>query len=242
MSRKNREREYQMELAHKAILEEEARASYSVKTQSFIKPKTLNQACYVKSIKRNTITIAAGEAGVGKSLLALHTAIEMLNNPNNDTNKIYYLRANVGMEDERELGFLPGDLQEKIAPLAYPVLDNLIQFMDENQAKYFMQSEKIEVLPIAMIRGRSFANSFIFCDEVQNLSVKGFRTVLSRISTGSTMVLAGDYSQTDIKQENSGFKYVINKLNNMPEVGVIEFNRTDIIRHPIIANILERIS
>ena len=216
--------------------------SSKIQTTKLIKPVNSKQRDYIDSIKKNVVSIILGSAGVGKSLIALSEACKLINSEDSPINKIFYLRSNIGMSHEDSLGSLPGLLSEKILPLAYPVLDNLIEFMSEGNAKYLIESGKIEVLPISMVRGRSFANSFIISDECQNLSKHHIRTILTRISNGSKMVLLGDTSQCDFKDTSiSGINEVANNLKGTEGVGVVTFTNKEIIRHPIIGHILDRI-
>lgn len=217
--------------------------SFSGKVQTFkmLRPANSHQRAYVESIKSNIITLAIGSAGTGKTLLALHSAITLMNTESSPIEKIIYLRSNVGMVEEKDLGFLPGTLTEKIMPLAYPVLDNLIEFMEDHKARYLIESGRIEVLPVAMVRGRSFRNTFVIVDEAQNATPSMMKTLLTRISEGSKIVLVGDTSQCDLKATlKSGLLDAANRLNGLSEVGIIRFTDSDIIRHPIIADILAR--
>ena len=216
--------------------------SKKIQTTKLIKPKNKHQCEYIDSINRNVLTFVLGPSGVSKSLLALSEACKLVNSESSPIEKIYYLRTNVGISHEQGLGFVPGTIQEKTLMLAYPVLDNLIEFMTEGSAKYLIESGKIEVLPIAMVRGRSFKNAFIIYDEAQTSSTHQLRTVLTRISEGSKMVIAGDYEQCDFQDTSlSGLKSAVNKLRDIKDVGVVEFTSRDIVRHPIISHILERL-
>lgn len=212
-----------------------------VQTGSLIKPANYNQRQYVQSMRQNVISIAHGCAGTGKSLLALFTGVQLMNSEDSPIQKIFYLRSNVGMSEEKGLGFLPGGMNEKILPLAYPVLDNLIQFTSEGHAKYLIEKGRIEVLPVAMVRGRSFANAFVICDEVQNCSPHMVKTLLTRVSEGSKIVLIGDSKQVDLQSNiQSGLMDAVRKLQGLPSVGIVEFQRSDIQRHPILADVLAR--
>lgn len=216
--------------------------SSKIQTTKFIKPANYHQRDYIDSIKNNVVSIVLGPSGTGKNLIALSQAIALFNSDNSPIDKIYYLRGNIGMSHEKSLGAIPGELSDKVMQLAYPVLDNLVEFMSEGQAKYLIESKKIEILPIEMIRGRSFKNAFIIFDECQNATLHHIKTVLTRISEGSKMVLTGDYSQCDFKDSSlSGILQAANKLKGTPGVGVIEFTIHDIVRHPIISHILERL-
>lgn len=214
-----------------------------ISTTSYIKPASDAQRDFIKSIKKNTITIGYGSAGTGKSLLALHEGIKLVNNESSEINKIFYIRANVSISQEKDIGFLPGGLIEKIMPLAYPVLDNLIEFVEESTAKYIVESGKIEVLPVSMVRGRSFKNSYVIVDESQNCINTTFKTLLSRISQNSKMVLIGDVRQCDLDVKyslNNGLLDAVHRLQNLDNVGIVEFGYKDIQRHPIIADVLAR--
>lgn len=139
------------------------------------------------------------------------------------------------------IGFLPGDKASKILPLAYPVLDNLIEFMEEGKAKFIIEKEIIEVLPISMVRGRSFANSFVIIDEASSMTTHMIKAALTRISHGSKMVFLGDTGQIDIETAKSGYQKVINRLGGCLDIGVITFNKNEVVRHAIIQEILDRL-
>ena len=138
-----------------------------IQTTKFIKPLNARQREYLRLIKEKTVVIASGDSGTSKSFLSLYTAIQLYNEESSPIKKIFYIRANVGLSKERDIGFLKGSLQEKILLLAYPVMDSLIGFRSEGQAKYLIESGKIEVLPVAMVRGRK---SIIIVDEAQSCS------------------------------------------------------------------------
>lgn len=211
-----------------------------IETLSFVKPANFNQRRYVESLLHNTVTITSGSAGVGKSLLALHTATCLINHPNSDIERILYIRANVGVKDEKDLGSVPGDIGDKTQTLAYPVWDNLSEFMGTGQIKSLFDFGKIQVMPVALMRGRSLANTFVIVDEAQNLSPHGIRTVLSRISHGSKIVLLGDNSQADTNK-GGHLNRLCDLLANTDGVGVIRFTLDDIMRHPMLKEILIKI-
>ncbi len=132
-------------------------------------------------------------------------------------------------------------LDEKMMVLAYPVLDNLIEFMEEGKAKFLLEKEVIECLPINFVRGRSFANSLVILDEAQCCTVHMLRAILTRVSHGTKLVLLGDLKQIDLEAGKSGFAKVLNALANCPDVGVVRFNKNEVVRHPIIAPVLDRL-
>jgi phosphate starvation-inducible PhoH-like protein len=213
-----------------------------IQTTTYIKPVNESQRKMIQSIKNNTISLVSGQAGTGKSLCALYEGIRLVNSEYSDIKKIFFIRANVGMPLDSGIGFLPGDKASKILPLAYPVLDNLIEFMEEGKAKFIIEKEIIEVLPISMVRGRSFANSYVIVDEASSMTSHMIKAALTRISHGSKMVFLGDTGQIDIADKaKSGYQSIINRLSDCPDVGIIKFNKNEVVRHPIIAPILERL-
>lgn len=218
------------------------RFSSKIQTTKQVKPCNAKQRDYIDSIKRNVVSLILGPSGVGKDFIAIGMALQLYNSEESPINKIYYLRSNVGMSHELSLGAIPGELQAKTLQLAYPILDNLVEFMSEGQAKYLIESGKIEVLPIGMLRGRSLKNSFIIASEIQNCTLHHIKTILTRIGEGSKMVLQGDLEQIDFKDTNiSGLKQAVNKLRGLSGVGIVEFTKAEVVRHPIIGYILERL-
>jgi len=216
--------------------------SKKIQTTKLIKAVNAKQKSYTDSIHKNVITFALGSAGCGKTILALFEGIKLINSENSEINKIFYLRSNIGMSHENDLGAMPGVLGQKILPLAYPVLDCLINFMSEGQSRYLIESNLIEVLPVGMVRGRTFANCFIIVDEVQNYTTHMIRTVITRIGENSKMVFIGDGTQCDFKDTSlSGIEQVAIKLKGVEDIGIVEFVNNEIIRHPIIGHILDRL-
>ena len=225
----------------KKLVEEGQRnsAPSSVKTVAFIKPATESQRLLVKSIKNNDITIGYGPAGTGKSLISLFTGVQLLNS-DSSIERILYVRANVDSREEKEMGALPGSLADKVKPLAYPVLDNLVQFMGMGEANYLLESGKVEVSPLSMMRGRSLANTFIIVDECQNISAKGMKTILTRLAGGSKMILLGDPEQSDVfSPVSNGLYDAVARLQSIQEVGIVRFSRNDIVRHGLTGRILD---
>ena len=212
-----------------------------IQTTKFIKPITRNQKRFVDSIKQNHFTFGIGAAGCGKSLLALHSAICALNTEEEQIEKIIYVRANVGCKDEMEVGALPGELESKVTPLAYPIYDSCREFMNEVAVKALFEFEKIEVLPVSFLRGRSFAKTFVIVDEAQNLTKAGFTTVLTRRSHNSKMVLVGDPQQSDISSNTNIFQRIGITLSELDGIGLVEFGQEDIVRDELIFPILERL-
>lgn len=224
------------------VVEYDFNPRISIKTHTHITAKTSNQARFVKSLKNNTITFGYGDPGTGKSLLALYNGVSFINNPSSPIERIIYIRPNVGVKNERDVGFLKGSLLEKLYPLAAPALDNLIEFMSESDSKAMVEFERIVPLTVALIRGRSFRNSFIIIDEAQNISIDGLKACITRISEGSKMAIIGDVDQADLSElicEN-GLSDGITRFAGLDNLGIIRFDKTDIQRHPIISDVLSR--
>ena len=192
--RKKAQAQYQQ--AHLQFVNQTAEACFSnskIQTFKFIKPKNVHQKQFVKSIKQNQLTLGSGPAGTGKTLLlALFTGIQLINNPKSEIKRLIYIRANVDDPEEKELGALPGGLIEKVAHLTYPILDNLSVFMEKSNVEYLLEEGKIEVLLLAMMRGRSFNNCFIIIDGAQNIAPSSMKTILTKCGQDSKMVLIGD--------------------------------------------------
>lgn len=246
MSKRRKAQAY-IEQAHTTFINENAKA-YSlngkIETTKYIRPVNVHQKQFVKSIKNNILTIASGEAGTGKSLLALFTGIQLLNDPESSIYKIIYVRANIEDQEEKDLGAMPGELADKTRFLAYPVLDNLEVFMKKEAIEYSLESCKIEVLPLMMMRGRSFHNTYVILDEAQNCTKKQLKTLMTRLCEDSKLVIIGDPTQCDIDPFKNGLidlewrlnrKYnegitEENKYNAQINYGVIHFDYEDILR------------
>ena len=214
----------------------------SVKTNTFIKPCTKNQREFITSIKHNKFTFGIGMAGCGKTLLSLFEGIRYLNSDETLINKIYYIRANIdGVDEESSIGALPGEFEEKMSPLAAPIYDSCREFMSDSDAKALFQFGKIEVLPLAYLRGRSFANSFVIVDEAQNLTVGKLKTAITRLSHDSRMVLVGDPSQCDLKQDQKAFLRASQLLHNDEDIGVIYFSEEDCMREGSLGRIVRKL-
>lgn len=216
---------------------------YRIETNVFIKPVTATQRDFVKSIKANDVVVAIGPAGTGKSLLSLHTAVQLLNNEWSSIEKIVYVRAAVNSDQEKDvLGILPGGYEEKIMPLCYPVLDNMSKFVPNPLVKYILEKGIIEVMPTSMMRGRSFSNTFLLIDEASNISPAGIKTALTRLGEGSKMVIIGDPTQKDTKGIEDGLSDLAFRLRvkgDIEGVDLIQFSTEDIVRHHLIARVLD---
>lgn len=233
---------YQTKANYNSQLTEFQPVSSKIQITKQLKAKNSKQRDYIDSIKKNVISLCLGPSGVGKDYVATGMAIELFNSESSPIEKIYFIRSNIGMSNELSLGAIPGDLGAKTLQLAYPILDNLIEFMSEGQAKYLIESGKIEVLPIGMLRGRSLKNSFIIVSESQNCTLAHLKTIITRIGEGSKMVIQGDTAQVDFKEtKQSGLAELARRLQGLSGIGLVEFTINEIVRHSIISHILERL-
>lgn len=202
--------------------------------------KTDKQDILWDTLNRKTVTIAIGSSGTGKTLVSLWYGLHHLSLGHFRT--IYYVRSDVGVAHQRGRGALPGDIDEKMAPLISPVYDNLSIIMRSHGAAEYLLSKKI-INPVLLedVRGRSLNDSFIIFDEAQNSTKEQTKTVLTRTGEGSKIVVTGDTQQVDLEVFNrdSGLLDAYRRLNNIPGVGTVQFHREDIVRNGIIKDILE---
>ncbi|MDA0763137.1 MAG: PhoH family protein [Proteobacteria bacterium] len=201
-----------------------------------IVPKSIGQKTYFEALKNFELVFGLGPAGTGKSYLAVAKGIEMLKK--GFVEKIILTRPAV--EAGERLGFLPGDMKEKIDPYLRPIYDALYEMMPADRVEKKIQSGEIEIAPLAFMRGRTFTNSFIIVDEAQNTTSTQMKMVLTRIGEGSRMVINGDLSQVDLPiGQKSGLKQAQEILNNIKAIKIIELGVEDVIRHPIVAEIIK---
>ena len=203
-----------------------------------LKPRTPNQHDFIRTIAENTITFCQGVAGSGKTHIAVGMALEYL--LEDKVEKIIITRPVV--ESGERLGFLPGTAEEKLHPYLLPILDEIAYFIPMSQYGMLKTQHKIEVIPLGLMRGRNFHNSFVVADECQNASYDQLKMLLTRIGNESKMVLTGDTSQSDLyKNMRGGFTKLINGLSNLENVGIAHLLNSDIVRNPIIGKILLRL-
>ena len=197
------------------------------------------QKKYISQIIKNDITICSGPAGTGKTAVAVGMGLDFLLSEGSPYEKLVLLRP-VREACGESIGYLPGDLMEKMAPWAAPVVDNMRIFLSDSKIKTLMYSKSVEVIPLALARGRSLNNSFIILDEAQNCSPDQILMVLTRMGEGSKMVIEGDISQRDVPAE--GLSDAIRRIGDLNGVGTIEFGLKDVVRNPLISKIIERYS
>lgn len=200
-----------------------------------IKPKTVGQKKYVDLIKNKMIVFGIGPAGTGKTYLAMAMAIAALKN--NEVNKIILTRP--AIEAGENLGFLPGDLQEKVDPYLRPLYDALYQIMGAESFAANCEKGIIEVAPLAYMRGRTLDNAFIILDEAQNTTPAQIKMFLTRIGFGSKVIVTGDRTQKDLpKDAVSGLDVALKVLKDVDDIGVMCLDNNDVIRHPLVQKIV----
>lgn len=203
-----------------------------------LKPRTDNQKEYIRTVAENTITFCQGLAGSGKTHIAIGMAIEYL--LDNKVNKIIITRP--VLEAGEKIGYLPGTAEEKLHPYLLPILDEIHYFISIAQYTALKLNNKIEVVPLGLMRGRNFHNAFIVADECQNASYEQLKMLLTRIGQNSKMVLTGDVGQSDLnKHLQGGFIELIQALEGIDGIGLSKLHSSDIVRNPIIAHILNRL-
>lgn len=200
-----------------------------------IKPKTEGQKHYLEATMQNDLTFCVGPAGTGKTYLAVATAAHLLKH--GQARRIVLARPAV--EAGERLGFLPGDLQAKVNPYLRPLFDALNDMMDFEQVRRFMTNDVIEVIPLAFMRGRTLNDSVIILDEAQNTTPSQMLMFLTRLGHDSKMIVTGDTSQVDLPEEQkSGLIDALEKLKGIKGIGVVELQRSDIVRHRLVQNIV----
>jgi phosphate starvation-inducible protein PhoH and related proteins len=200
-----------------------------------VSPRTQGQARYIQSIREHDITFAVGPAGTGKTYLAVAVAVEALKH--HQMRKIVLVRPAV--EAGESLGFLPGDLQAKINPYLRPLLDALIEMIDYDQMKRYMEQDVIEVIPLAYMRGRTLNESFIILDEAQNTTIAQMKMFLTRMGQGSKIVISGDTTQIDLPRPSaSGLIDALGRLRDIPGVNIVQLHKADIVRHRLVQDIV----
>ena len=203
-----------------------------------LKPKTINQRDYIRTIAENTITFCQGVAGSGKSHVAIGMAIEYL--LDEKVKKIILTRPIV--EAGEKIGYLPGTSEEKLHPYLLPLFDEIAHFIPLSHYSSLKAENKIEICPLGLMRGRSFHNAFIVADECQNANFDQLKMLLTRVGNNSKMVLTGDFSQSDLPRYTQGGFYNMTKcLEGLDGVGFSTLDASDIIRNPIIGKIISRL-
>ncbi|WP_155974140.1 PhoH family protein [Streptococcus ruminantium] len=200
-----------------------------------IRVKTLGQKLYVDSVKRHDIVFGIGPAGTGKTFLAVTLAVTALKR--GQVKRIILTRPAV--EAGESLGFLPGDLKEKVDPYLRPVYDALYQILGKEQTMRLMEREIIEIAPLAYMRGRTLDDAFVILDEAQNTTIMQMKMFLTRLGFHSKMIINGDISQIDLPRKvKSGLIDATEKLSHISQIDFVYFTAKDVVRHPVVAQII----
>ena len=203
-----------------------------------LKPRTINQKNYIRTVAENTITFCQGVPGSGKTHIAIGMALEYL--IDDKVEKIVITRPVV--EAGERLGFLPGSAEDKLHPYLLPLFDEINYFLHMQHYAKLKVGKRIEVVPLGLMRGRSFHNAFIVADECQNASYDQLKMLLTRIGMDSKMILTGDVAQSDLQfDRQGGFLRLMQVLDGVDGLGVAELESTDIVRNEIISRVICRL-
>ncbi len=200
-----------------------------------VKPRTEGQRELMKAIEEKSLTLAIGPAGTGKTYLAIAAAVEAL-----EAEKVErIILSRPAMEAGESLGYLPGDMHEKMAPYLRPLYDALGDRMGGKRVRQCLDEGTIEIAPVGFMRGRTLNNSFVVIDEAQNCTYAQLKMLLSRLGWHSTMVVTGDPEQSDLLEGMSGLAEVARRFDALPNIATVRLKSTDIVRHPLVAEMLD---
>jgi phosphate starvation-inducible PhoH-like protein len=200
-----------------------------------IAPRSPNQAAYVRALEQHDLVFALGPAGTGKTYLAVAMAVSLLKQRRIDR----VILSRPAVEAGERLGFLPGDLKEKVDPYLRPLYDALQDMLPEGKLEQRIETGQIEIAPLAYMRGRTLSNAYVILDEAQNTTPSQMKMFLTRLGENSRMVVTGDPSQSDLPPGMpSGLGDAVAKLRALKAVGVVRFDQTDVVRHPLVSEII----
>ncbi|MEO1019727.1 MAG: PhoH family protein [Pseudomonadota bacterium] len=199
-------------------------------------PRSPNQARYIRAIENHDLVFGLGPAGTGKTYLAVAAAVAMMKARQIDR----IILSRPAVEAGERLGFLPGDLKEKVDPYLRPLYDALHDMLSEGKLTSRLDSGEIEIAPLAYMRGRTLSSAFVILDEAQNTTAAQMKMFLTRLGENSRMVVTGDPSQTDLPRTvESGLVDAVRKLEHVEGVSAVYFDRSDVVRHPLVSRIIE---
>jgi phosphate starvation-inducible PhoH-like protein len=200
-----------------------------------VRPRTAGQRDFIAAIDRSTLTIGIGPAGTGKTYLAIVMAVRALKH--REASRVVLSRPAV--EAGERLGFLPGDLREKVDPYMRPLFDALGDLLDDSLVNKYMERGTLEVAPLAYMRGRTLSDAFVILDEAQNATDDQIKMFLTRLGSGSKMVVTGDVTQIDLPGgQRSGLRSAATRLAGIEDIAVVELGDADVVRHPLVARIV----
>jgi phosphate starvation-inducible PhoH-like protein len=200
-----------------------------------VRPRTDGQARYVRAMRDNDLTLCIGPGGTGKTFLAVAMAVSMLRT--GQVKRIALVRPAV--EAGERLGFLPGDMVAKVNPYLRPLFDALNDMMEPEQVKRYMENDIIEICPLAYMRGRTLNQALIILDEGQNTTISQMKMFLTRMGTGSKIIVTGDVTQVDLpKQTKSGLADAVERLRDIKRIAIVYLNEHDIVRHPLVQEVV----
>ncbi len=198
-------------------------------------PKTKTQEAFIKAMQKNTITFGVGPAGTGKTFLATAYGASLLQRGEIKR----FIACRPAVEAGEKLGFLPGDMMEKIDPYLMPIWDALSQVLGKEQLERRRSSGEIEIIPLAFMRGRTLDNAFVVIDEAQNATIQQMKMALTRLGENAAYAVTGDPSQSDLADTNmSGLVHALEILKNIDDIAQIKFSEKDIVRHPLVGKIV----
>ncbi len=200
-----------------------------------VRARTTGQQALMDAINQYNLTLAIGPAGSGKTYLAVAAAVEKLEK--GEVERIILSRP--AMEAGESIGFLPGDMHEKMAPYLRPLYDALGDRLGGKRVRQYLEDGTIEIAPVGFMRGRTLNNAFVVIDEAQNCTYQQLKMLLSRLGWNSTMVITGDPHQSDLLDGMSGLADTANKLSQIPDIGVVRLQSADIVRHPLVSQMLD---
>jgi len=201
-----------------------------------ITPRSPNQAAYLKALDERDLVFALGPAGTGKTYLAVAAAVSFMRQRRIER----IILSRPAVEAGERLGFLPGDLKEKVDPYLRPLYDALQDMLPEGKLQTRIEQGQIEIAPLAFMRGRTLSHAFVILDEAQNTTPSQMKMFLTRLGEGSRMVVTGDPTQIDLPSgAPSGLADAVSKLQGIAEVATVHFDRSDVVRHPLVTKIVE---